>query len=189
MSTITPTMTVEELVRFPDDGYRREIRKGELTTMPPPGLVHGLIIARIAGKLFSYVEECNLGLVVSGDTGFLLAENTDTLLAPDVAYISKARESRLIMRRGYFLGAPDLVVEVISPSDRIQNVHDKVDEFIQFGALEGWVVNPRTRTITIHTATQEPIILTDSMELADRKLLPKFACSVADLLGKTTFES
>jgi Uma2 family endonuclease len=188
MSTISHMVTVEELSQFPNDGMRRELRRGDLITMPPLGFEHGRISARIVAKLFIHAEGQNLGLVISNDSGFLLEENPDTVLAPDVAFISHTKLSRMVKRRGYHLGPPDLAVEVVSPSDRLNEVHDKAREFVGFGAADAWVVNPRDRSITIYAQDAEPVRLESGDTLRDRNVLPGFECGVSDLIGTMLFD-
>jgi len=188
MSTTTPLMTVEDLEQFSKDCCSRELWHGELSTLSPPGPDHCRITARFVAKLFNHVDEHDLGEVFGNDCGFLLEENPDTLLGADVAFISRQRLSQMRKHRGFFVGPPDLAIEVISPGDRIKTVHVKAQEYLRFGALEAWVVNPRDRTITIYTRSTEPLELANADVLKDRSLLPGFACSISDLIGEMLFD-
>lgn len=193
MSTTTPLMTVEELDQFPEDCQTRELWQGELVTMSPPGPDHSSITARIVGILFRYVDDHDLGRVFGNDCGYLLEENPDTLFGADVSFISRARLPQMRKHRGYFLGPPELAIEVVSPGDRIKKVHQKAENYIQFGAIEAWVVNPRDRSLTIYssgdgTLKQDPLRLENQDQVSGRKILPGFVCSVSDLIGTMLFD-
>lgn len=189
MSTITPLMTVEELQQIPDDCHPRELRRGELLTMSPPGPDHGGVCGQICQKLFQFLADQDLGRVYPNDTGYLLEEHPDTVLGPDISFITKQRLKLMQKSRGYFLGPPELAIEVISPNDRIKDVHAKAQDFVDFGALEAWVVHPRQRTVTIFTASHEPIKLKNMEVLRDRSILPGFECLVSDLIGELLFDN
>ena len=110
-------MTAEELLHLPDDGLRYELVRGELRTMLPTGRPHGRIAVKVTWPLAQFVEAHGLGEVYAAETGFKLTENPDTVRAPDVSFV---RHERLVSMddEGYLCGAPDLTVEVLSPSDR-----------------------------------------------------------------------
>jgi Uma2 family endonuclease len=122
MSTTTHLMTAEELLHLPDSPYRHELIKGELLTMPPPGFPHGTVTMSLSILLGNYVKQNNLGRVAA-EMGYKLETDPDTVLAPDISFI--ARERVGIRTEGYRSGAPDLAVEVLSPSDRKTQVERK----------------------------------------------------------------
>src|SRR5262245_43682204 len=108
MSTTTHLMTAEELSRLPDDGLRHELIKGAHLTMPPPGAEHGAVMTNVAFLLHQHVRARHLGKVITGDAGFKLESDPDTVLGPDVAFIRQERMAGISSQ--YFPGAPDLVV-------------------------------------------------------------------------------
>ena len=115
---VQPTlMTADELLRLPRDGQRHELVRGELRTMPPAGYEHGWSTGKLDRSLGNFVEAHGLGDVVPGDVGFRLATDPDTVRAPDVAFVTAERVRAAGRVTGYWPGAPDLVVEVISPSN------------------------------------------------------------------------
>jgi Uma2 family endonuclease len=115
-TTIQPT-TANDLLQMPDDGFRYELVRGELTKMSPAGNKHGRFAANITGSLVPHVKANKLGAVYAAETGFWLASEPDTVRAPDVAFVSQKRLDEVGDVDGFWPGAPDLVVEVISPSD------------------------------------------------------------------------
>ena len=154
MTVNTGLMTADDLWDLPDDGLRHELVRGELRTMPPTGLDHGDHESVLDGSLGPYVRKGKLGRVFTGDPGFVLAANPDTVRAPDLAFIRRDRLVDGRGPRGYFHGAPDLAVEIISPNDLYTEVDEKVGEWLQFGTQMVFVVNPRRRTVAVHRPGQ-----------------------------------
>jgi len=129
MSVDTRLMTADELLAMPDDGMRHELVRGELTTMPPPGVEHGDIAAEIAMQMRMFVKQHKLGKVYV-ETGYVLATGPDTVRGPDVSFV---RNERLVKTQEYYREAPDLAVEVTSPDDRLSEVTAKVAEYLSGG--------------------------------------------------------
>ncbi|MHC4953340.1 MAG: Uma2 family endonuclease [Planctomycetota bacterium] len=139
--------TAEQLLRAGDIG-RCELVRGELRMMTPGGDQHGRIIVSITCAVANHVRANRLGILHGAETGFFLARDPDTIRAPDLAFTRADRASAPV--RGFVNGAPDLAVEVLSPDDRPGYVREKVAEWLEAGALAVWVVDPRTRSVTIH---------------------------------------
>ena len=173
------TMTADDLLHMPDDGYRYELVRGELRKMPPPGIDHGRYIGRIHLSVGFHVVAQNLGEAIVGDPGFRLED--DHVRGPDVAFISKERLSPLGSQPGYYLGPPDLAIEVLSPSDRLADIEEKVQDYLEAGTLAVVVVNPRNRTVRIHRSPTDVVTLTevDTLEVPD--IIPGWAMPVADI--------
>ena len=135
MSTAVETITAEELLKMPDDGFRYELIRGELKKMPPPGHVHGRVAMKFGWRLAQHVKANNLGIVYAAETGFLLETDPDTVRAPDCAFVSRERLAAIGDAEGYLPGAPDIPVEVISPGDTYTEVEEK--------AIQCWRTAPR----------------------------------------------
>ena len=123
--TTRTLVTAEELLRMPDDGKRYELIEGELIEMAPAGGRHGNIGVRIVGFLFQYIYKTNLGELFGADTGFFLQRDPDTVRAPDAAFIAMERIPPDGIPTGFVDTIPDLIVEVVSPSDRAGQVHGR----------------------------------------------------------------
>ena len=178
-------MTADELIRLPRDGQRHELVKGELRTMPPAGFEHGDITSEIDSSLRPYVRSHGLGKVVAGDIGFQLTINPDTVRAPDVAFVNAERVSAAGRVTGYWPGAPDLVVEVISPNDLYTEVDEKVAEWIEHGARLVFVVNPRRRTVAMHCPSDPVRILGEGDVLDGEDIVPGWSLPVRDLFSES----
>ena len=143
--------TAEELFNMPDDGYRYELVRGELRKMAPTGGEHGWIESDIDSSLNPYVKANNLGRTFSGDTGFFLERDPDHVRAPDVAFVRRERIEAIGKTVFFWPEAPDLAIEVISPNDRYTEVNEKVADWLAAGTRMVVVVNPRNRTVNVHT--------------------------------------
>jgi Uma2 family endonuclease len=178
-------VTADELLRMPDDGFRYELVKGELRKMPPAGHHHGEIAALITYLLMHHVKTHSLGKVYAAETGFKLAENPDTVRAPDAAFISRERLEKTGQVTGYWPGAPDLAVEVVSPNDAHTEVMEKALQWLEAGARMVLVVEPAARTVTVYRSLEQIRILTERDTLEASDVVPGWKVRVAELFASS----
>ena len=183
MSTITKLTTAEELLSLPDDGLRYELVEGELRQMSPAGHDHGRITMRLASPLAQHIEENGLGEVYAAETGFMLRTNPDTVRAPDIAFIKQERVDQVGEPKGYWPGAPDLAVEVISPNDKVSEIEEKVKEWLEAGTSLVWIVSPKIRAVTVYHSLTDIVILTEKDMLTGGEVVPGFQYPVAKLFA------
>ncbi len=126
--------------------------------MPPAKTDHGYMSFELGFALRSFAGHHQLGRV-TGEGGYILSRDPDTVRAPDVGFISAGRLSGPLPPGEYFQGAPDLAVEVVSPDDRDSDVAEKIALWLSAGALRVWEVRPRTRTVTVHRPGTPPATL------------------------------
>jgi Uma2 family endonuclease len=181
MSTTTTLTTADELFMMPDDGFRYELVRGEVRRMPPAGSEHGAVIMNMGTPLDQFVRAHDLGVVFGAETGFKIASEPDTVRAPDLAFVRRERIPAGGIPRGFWPGAPDLAVEVVSPGDTYTEVEEKVNDWLNAGTRMVLVLNPRTRTVAVYTSHTAVERLTDSDTLDGGEVLPGFACRVAEL--------
>jgi Uma2 family endonuclease len=179
MATLEKTMTADQLFTL---GYIGpcELIRGELIHMSPTGYDHGRISSKIDRALGNFVESRKLGQMLSSEAGFLIAQNPDTVLAPDVAFVRAERHPPGGQKK-FFPGPPDLAVEVLSPDDRASKLNSKVQDWLEAGAVVVMVVDPQTQTVAIHRSPREIQILTVDDMLAIPDLLPEFALPVKEI--------
>lgn len=170
-------MTAEDLLNMPDDGNRHELIKGELLTMPVPKLRHGFVTAKLLVLLYNHIEANNLGLLV-GESGFHLETGPDTVLGPDIAFIARERVGD--DKDCFFPGAPDLAVEVLSPSDRRGKVERKTALYLELGGKSVWNINPPNRTVEVVRADGQRRLFHESDELVD-DTVPGFRVPVSKI--------
>ncbi len=176
-------LTADDLAKQPDDGTRYELVRGVLEKMPPAGFEHGICAAEIGSKLNVHVKTHKLGYVCGAETGFKIAQNPDTVRAPDAAFVSQASIEQQGIVRGYWEGAPDLAIEVISPNDTYAEVAEKVDEWLTAGCTMVWVINPRRETVEVYRANEDFVLLhgTDTLDGSD--VVEGFQCRVQDIFA------
>ena len=181
--TTSARITAEELLKMPDDGLRYELVKGELRRYPFAESQHGYVTMNAGSRLASHVEANKLGTVYAAGTGFQIAFSPDTVRAPDVAFVSRQRIGDVKPTRGYRAGAPDLAVEVISPSDTYTEVEDKVHDWLDAGTLMVIVVNPRRQTVTVYRSRTDIVILTKDDQLDGKDVVPGWTLRVEELFA------
>ncbi|GMU23802.1 MAG: hypothetical protein AMXMBFR13_38800 [Phycisphaerae bacterium] len=181
MTTTPGLMTADDLWNLPDDGMRHELVRGQLRTMAPAGFEHGGTGMTLGILLGQHVRAKGLGLLLNADTGFLLRSDPDTVRAPDIAFVSRARLDKTGVPKKFFPGAPDLAVEVVSPGDTVDEVEEKVEDYLLAGTRLIWIVNPRRRTVTIRRPGVRAEILKESDQLTGEDVVPGFSCTVGEL--------
>ena len=184
MSTEVQLMTADELLALPRGEFRYELVNGELKKMSPAGQRHGRIIVKLTEPLARFVRENQRGQVYAAETGFKLKSNPDTVLAADIAFVRKERLELLGETESYWPGAPDLAVEVNSPSDTVREVESKVAEWLEFGTGIVWVVSPKLRNVTVYRSLTDISILTEKDTLEGGEVVPGFQIAVAEIFAE-----
>jgi Uma2 family endonuclease len=176
--------TVDDLWKLSHEDKRFELSRGALVQMSPTGDEHGIVALWLGSLIVIYVDAHDLGQVFGAETGFALVRNPDTVRAPDVAFVSKARLKPLTGK--YYEGAPDLAVEVVSPTDAASNIRRKVTEFLQAGTRLVWVTYPDGKYIDVYRPGLKVEILQVDDTLDGGDVLPGFRLPVREVFKKLT---
>lgn len=163
-------MTLHELASLPDDSYRHELSVGLLVAEPLPSHRHDRTRRRLERLLEAFVEAHRLGEVF-GEAGYVLAREPDTVRGPDLSFVSRERLSSFDDAR-FFSGAPDLAVEILSPSNRPAEMHAKVADYLAAGARVVWVVDLERRSVTTYRKLLAPRRLQSPGALDGEDVLP-----------------
>lgn len=143
---------------------------------------HGQMAMSLGGHLWAYARKHNLGIVYAAETGFTIMQNPDTVRAPDVAFIARARIPEVgVPDTGFWVIAPDLVAEIVSPHDRMSDIQDKITDYLKAGVRLIWLVDPKTRTVTVYQSRQQVEILIEGDELTGKDVLPGFQLPLTEL--------
>jgi Uma2 family endonuclease len=177
-------MTAEELWALPDDGRRYELVEGELRAMSPTGLEHGGYEHALGYRLGQWLEAHPLGELAVGEVGFRLRREPDTVRAADVAFVRAERLAGGPLPKGYFEGAPDLAVEIVSPGDTASEVEEKVRAWIDGGARAVWVVYPSAPSLTVFRADGSAHHHGRQDVIDGGEVLPGLSIRLADLLRR-----
>lgn len=176
-----PPTTAEELLLLPD-GMHGEIVRGVFVPMSPTHSPHGSVTGRVSYAVMEYVYPRGAGEVFAAETCFRLARRPDTVRCPDVGFVTADRLP-LGVQSGVFEGAPDLAVEVLSPSNSYNEMSRKTAEYLRAGGRQVWIVDPDARTVTTHTAGGLPRFLEGDDVLEGGDLLPGFSAPVAQFFA------
>ena len=174
-----------EIAHLPENADKHmELIEGVIYEMPPAGEEHGTDGANALILIGMYVRANDLGRVTAAETGYVVytdANGKDTILAPDVGFIAKARASALPSRK-YARLAPDLAVEIVSPNDKAEDIHAKVNKYLQYGTRLVWVAYPETRTVVVHSVSgAQTLNENDTLDGSD--VLPGFKLRIGEIFS------
>lgn len=183
MSGTVVLMNTEELLALPENGTERDLIRGELRERPMTrrNRFHASGEARIAHFLLTWVmqQPPPRGDVYSGEVGCILRRNPDTTVGIDVAYFSAATVAQQSVTTTLIEGSPVLAVEILSPTDKQEEIDEKISEYISAGVALVWIVNPRHHTVTVFRPGAEPELFNVTQQLAAEPHLPGFRVPVA----------
>lgn len=172
-------ITAAEFAKLPeDDRYTFELVRGRVVRSPRPATFHGLLVIRLGHALHEFVEAGGHGVVVA-EGGALLERDPDTVRGPDVAFYSRER----VPKNAYgttFWGPPDLAAEITSPSNRRAEIKAKLTDYLDNDVRLVWVVDPPTRSVTVHSRPGGAARLVTSPDTLDgAEVLPGFRLPLA----------
>lgn len=176
----TKLVTAEELEAMPDS-ERLELIDGEVREVPAAGAGHGVIGGRLIYHLQSFASTFRGGEVFNSETGYIVARNPDSVLMPDVGFVSAMRLPGGEMWTGFVPFAPDLAVEIESPSNTQSELLRKVALYLQGGTRLVWLGRPSQRTVTVFRPDAPERILNEDDTLDGDNVLPGFTLPLADL--------
>jgi Uma2 family endonuclease len=178
--TVHSELSAEELLYLSLPDKQAELVRGRLIVREPPGYQHGLVAFAVATRIGEFVRANNLGVVVAAETGFKLFSNPDTVRAADAAYVSHQR-APIPPPLGYLELAPDLAVEVVSPSDRAGEIQAKVSDWLNAGSRLVWVIDPARKRTVVYRADGSVDLLANRDALSGEDVLPGFSCPLEDI--------
>jgi Uma2 family endonuclease len=175
-------MTAEELWALPErPGVRYELVEGALVEVPGAGAVHNLIAALVYRLIYDFISGRDLGLVFTDGLAYILGRNPDRVRIPDVSFVAREHVPAGGVPAGFWPGAPDLAVEIVSPNDRAEDVREKVREYLAGGVRLVWVLWPSSRSVSVHAPGAPTRELGPDDELDGGALLPGFRVGVTAL--------
>ena len=180
-TTAAKLLTADDLLRLHSEGVRGELIMGVLHETVSTGFEHGAVVMNIGILMGGFIKPRRLGWLAGSDSGILLERSPDTVREPDIAFISAERLPLDARVPGYSQVVPDLVVEVVSPSDRPAPVYDKAQMWLRFGVRLVLIVDPEARRIVSLPSAGPSRTFAEDDTLDCGDILPGFSCAVRDI--------
>ena len=188
MSIDISWVTTEQLLAMPDDGVDRELIRGELreTPMTKRNRFHTYVVTRLARFLDQWLDSqpAPCGEVHTGEVGTILRRDPDSTVGIDVAYFSAETIARQTDQTTLVEGAPRLAVEVLSPSDKVEEILEKVREYLSTGVELVWIVDPYFETIQVHRRGAAPVTYNREHRVNGGDVLPGLEFAVVDIFHR-----
>ncbi len=169
--------TIDDLLDMPEDGQKYELVDGKIL-VSPAGMRHSEIAVQIAYLLKRHLEDAHAGRIYAADVGLILPNGN--IRSPDVCYVTKEKLPGGCSPKTFGEVVPDLVVEILSPNDRMRQVADKIGEFLDCGVPLVWLVDPKAETVTIYRSLSNTERLTATDTIIADPVLPGFSAKVSD---------
>lgn len=176
--------TYADYARLPDDGWKYEVIRGELHMAPAPRPVHQRVVLRLAAALDAFVRSQRRGEVFTAPIDVILPDNLGAPVQPDVLFLAPAHLDRVKER--WIQGVPDLVVEVLSPSNWVDDRRVKFEVYAQAGVPEYWIVDPDLGSVEVFVLEGGAYRLLDRFGPGDSvrsQILPDFTIPVEEIFS------
>jgi Uma2 family endonuclease len=177
--------TDEAFMALPGDG-RYELVNGELVNMGNSGMEHGYIASNLIFFLSGLVRSQKVGVICDSSTAFTM--KTGNKRSPDLSFIARERlQGVKRLPKGYFQGSPDLAVEILSPSNTVEEIHDRILEFFENGTRLVWVIHPDEQYVLVYHSSSPDRLLRLEDLLDGEDVVPGFSLAVAELFAELEF--
>ena len=178
-------MTLDEFLLLPDDGVERMLIKGELWEegMTRRSRSHSRSMTNTAAELRNWLktQPRPRGEVLSGDPGVILEKDPETIYGIDLVYVGADVVARQDEDSSMIDGVPILAVEILSPSNTVEKINEKIDVMLSVGVQAIWILDPHFMTVTIYQNEFDPILVTSKQYLEGGAIMPGFRVLVEDL--------
>ncbi len=179
--------TDEAFMALSGDGHRYEIVNSELIDMGNSGALYGYICILLSSALISHVLTNKLGVILDSSTAFKMKSGNKR--SPDISFFAKERLGGIShLPSGFLTGAPDLAVEVLSPTNNIEEIDGKISEYFENGTKLIWVISPTQHYILVYRCAAEPDRLLKSVDFLDgEEVISGFSYAIANLFQPLSF--
>ncbi|MCT7983882.1 Uma2 family endonuclease [Laspinema sp. A4] len=180
VSTEKKHWTDEEFIALSRDGNQYELVNGKVIDMGNSGMEHGYIACILVAALITVVKPNKLGAICDSSTAFTLKNGNKR--APDISFVSKNRLQGLTRPpRGFFQGSPDLAVEILSPSNTVEEIHSKIVEYFENETQLVWVIHPDEKFVLVYHTPEPDGFLRSGDRLDGEDIIPGFSLAVSEL--------
>jgi Uma2 family endonuclease len=175
-------VTAEELWEMPEvPGKRLELVDGKVAEVPGAGELHIAIVVMLFKLLDRFVEQHDLGIVRPDGLAYVLRRDPDQVRIPDVSFVAWESVPEGDVSERFWEGPPTLAIEVVSPHDRADDIHDRVQDYLEAGTRQVWVLWPRRRSVSVYSPAADTRELGPDAQLVGADVLPGFGVRVGDL--------
>jgi Uma2 family endonuclease len=171
-------MTVDEYAALPEGDTTDELVRGRLVREPQPGYEHGRRQVRLAALIDAQLLGLDADCVCVGPVGFVLSEMPATVRGPDLAIVRRERLGEL-HAAGFVIGAPEIAIEIVSPSNTRRQLAEKTRDYLDAGAECVWLVDPAARTVTVQRGRRRIVTLAAGDVLTGGRVVPGLALPIA----------
>lgn len=183
MATVPPPIaskliTGEEFALM-DIPYPCELVRGRIVRMPPPNYDHSSIELNVGAPLHAFVQTHHLGRLGIGDGGLYTKRNPDTVRGADLTFTTHERLAQRDTTKAYLDVAPDLVAEVLSPSNTVALVKEKLEEYFAINVRIVWLVDPEARCVHVYRSMTDIRTFQENDTITGEDVLPGFEIQVA----------
>jgi Uma2 family endonuclease len=182
--TASGLMTAEQFFdhanRPENQGKHLELVRGKVVEMSRPGERHCHVCGNVVWVLNNFVRQRRRGRVLANDPGILLERDPDTVRGPDVVFFDDVKPYDQLNPK-FAEGIPPMVVEVLSPNDRVGKVTRRIGEYLRAGIKLIWIVDPEAQDVTVHRPRQESEVFEGDQELTGYDVLPGLSCRLSDV--------
>lgn len=177
-------MTAAEFLAHPAAATASELVRGALHVMTPASGAHGVVAGTLFAALNTFVEHRKLGMCFPDNTGFQLPGLGDTVRSPDVAFVRADRLPADGIGSGWMTVAPDLVVEILSPTETDAELEDELNDYRSAGTRLFWIVDPQKRSVSIRDAEVHERVVHEDGVIDGANVLPGFVMRVEQLFAR-----
>lgn len=176
-------MTLEEYVNLPESNhaYRCELVRGMIVREPGVTFRHGRLQAKLIWRLKNWTQRSGHGEVL-GECDYVISEDPGTVRIPDASVLLRSASPEDIFC-GRIHGAPDIAIEILSPSNTPQAMREKIADYLGAGALRVWIVDMKARTVAVYRADGGVALFEDGDRLEDTETLPGFYLEISTLFA------
>jgi len=175
----TKLLTAQDLWNLGDQGDNLELIRGELVKVSPPSATHAATMTNVALLIGNFVKAHRLGRLYTGDAGVVLEHDPDTVLGPDLAFLTADRVPEV--QSVYIHLPPDLTIEIVSPGNAAREIERKIGIYLSTGVREVWIVDPAKRQVVVHSLAASPRTHHAGDHLSGGDILPGLSIAVDDI--------
>jgi Uma2 family endonuclease len=175
-------VTAEEFLQLGSKMACAELIAGRVIELSPAGAEHSSLGGRVFARLLAHADDTDAGMCTTADGGYVLSRDPDVVRAPDAAFVARDRLPDGRAPRMFFEGAPDIAVEVMSPSEAAGEIEAKTQQYLRAGTRLVWIIYPDEKLARVWRADGTTTLIEEDGSLVGEDVLPGFELPLGDVL-------